>query len=126
MEALCILIVEDDAIIGKFLSEMLEAMGHTVCAVEAGEAGAVTAASRCRPGLMIVDVALADGSGISAVVEILKNGFVPHFFITGDARDVRAKLPDAIVVQKPFFEAQLGAAIAAALAVTNIASTPAH
>ena len=49
MAALRVLVVEDDAIIGALLAEMLEGMGHDVCAVEATEADAVTAAARCGP-----------------------------------------------------------------------------
>ena len=48
MKALRILIVEDDALIGMLLAEMLEDMGHGLCAIEATEADAVTAVIRCR------------------------------------------------------------------------------
>ena len=47
--------VEDDLMIGMLLAEMLEAMGHDVCAIEATEADAVTAVAQYRPDLMIVD-----------------------------------------------------------------------
>lgn len=113
MNALCILVVEDDPVIGMCLSETLEAMGHTVCAVERTEGGAVAAALRYQPNLMIVDSMLGQGSGIAAVAEILRSGFIAHLFITGDVRSVRAKVPHAIIVQKPFFEGELAAAIAA-------------
>src|SRR5271167_3062294 len=79
-----VLVIEDDAIIGMFLSEMLIDLGYEVCAIEATEAEAVAAADRCRPGLMIVDALLGNGSGISAVATILRTGPVPHLFVTGD------------------------------------------
>src|ERR1700735_1465116 len=50
-----VLVIEDDAIIGMFLGEMLADLGYEVCAIEATEDEAVAAADRCRPGLMIVD-----------------------------------------------------------------------
>ena len=50
MKVLRILVVEDDALIGMLLAEVLVGMGHEVCAIEANEADAVAAAARCRPG----------------------------------------------------------------------------
>jgi two-component system, response regulator PdtaR len=111
MKALRVLVMEDNAMIGMHLAEMLEEMGHGVCAIEATEADAVAAAVRCRPDLMIVDVRLSDGSGVSAVEEILRTGPVPHLFVSGDISAVKALRPDAVVVQKPFREADLARAI---------------
>jgi two-component system, response regulator PdtaR len=74
MKALRILVAEDDTIVGMLLGELLKEMGHDVCAIETTEADAVAAAVRCRPDLMIIDVRLGDGSGISAVKEILRTG----------------------------------------------------
>jgi DNA-binding response OmpR family regulator len=111
MKALSVLVIEDDALIGALLAEMLEDLGHGVCAVEATEADAVTAAKRYKPDLMIVDARLGEGSGVSAVHEILRTGFVPHFFVSGDAARVRALRPKAEVIQKPFREPELLAAI---------------
>ncbi|MFG1314696.1 response regulator [Xanthobacter autotrophicus] len=97
-----ILIVEDDFMIGTHLAEMLEDMGHEVCAVESTEAEAVAAADRCRPDLLIVDAWLREGSGISAVETICRSRQVPHVFVSGDAASVKAVLPAAVVVEKPF------------------------
>ena len=92
MPALRILLVEDEAIVAMLFADLLVAMGHEVCAIEATEAGAVTAAVRCRPDLMIVDVHLMDGNGASAVAAILRAGFVPHVFVSGDPlRDATAR-----------------------------------
>ena len=115
MKALRILVVEDNALIGMLLAEMLQEMGHEVCAIEATEAEAVAAADRCRPDLMIVDARLGDGSGVSAVERIRRGGSVPHLFISGDIWKVTALRPDAVVVQKPFREADLARAIQRAL-----------
>jgi CheY-like chemotaxis protein len=115
MTALRVLVVEDDAEIGDLLTEMLEEMGHSVCAVAATEADAVKAAAREKPDLMMVDVALGQGSGIAAMDEILRTGFVLSFFMSGNVAKVRAKRPDAAVLEKPFQEKQLKDAIEQAL-----------
>ncbi len=111
MKALRILVVEDDILIGMLLAEMLEGMGHDVCAVEATEADAVTAALQYKPDLMIVDARLGDGSGVSAVEQILRTGPVPHLFVSGETSKVKALRPDAVVIQKPFLETDLARAI---------------
>jgi len=116
MSALRILVVEDDALIGMLLAELLGEMGHDVCAIEATEADAVAAAARCRPNLMIVDARLGDESGISAVDEILCTGPIPHVFISGDPSRIQLVRPDAVVVQKPFGVSEIVRAMRRALA----------
>jgi two-component system, response regulator PdtaR len=112
MKALRVLVVEDDAMIGMLLADMLKQMGHGICAVEATEADAVSAAVRCRPDLVIADARLGEGSGISAVEEMLRIRPVPYMFVSGDSTaSIKARKPDAVVVQKPFHEADLAKAI---------------
>ena len=82
-KAVRVLIVEDEAMIAMMLAEVLRELGHEICATEATEAGAVAAAARHHPDLMIVDECLRQGSGISAVEEIIRFGFIPHVFVTG-------------------------------------------
>ena len=121
MQALRVLVVEDDPMIGMLLAEMLKAMGHDVCAIETTEAAAVTAAAQYRPDLMVVDARIDDGSGVSAVDRILRTGFVPHLFISGNISNIRALRPDAVVLEKPFRELELTRAIQRAI---DIAATP--
>jgi len=115
MKSLRILVVEDNAMIGALLSEMLDDMGHKVCGVETNSANAVAAAARCKPDLMIVDVRLGDSCGLAAVEEVLRNGFVPHVFVTGDSLRSLSLGPRAVLIQKPFREADIAAAIHRAL-----------
>jgi CheY-like chemotaxis protein len=115
MRALRVLIVEDEAVIAMLFAEVLASMGHDVCAIEATEADAVAAAIRCRPDLMIVDARLRDGSGVSAVEKILRTGFIPHVFVSGDTFEIQAVRPSAVVIRKPFFESDLVQAIQRAL-----------
>jgi CheY-like chemotaxis protein len=116
MKALRVLVVEDDALIAMLLSELLAGMGHDVCATAGTEAEAIMAATRYRPDLMIVDAGLGRGNGVSAVEEILRAGPLAHLFLSGDTDRVRRRRPDAVVVSKPFREAELARAIDAALA----------
>jgi FixJ family two-component response regulator len=64
---------------------------------------------------MIVDAQLSQGNGVSAVDEILRSGFVPHLFITGDTKHVLAQKSDAVALEKPFREPELAQAIQRAL-----------
>ena len=109
MTALRVILVEDDAVTGTLLAETLVGLGCDVCTVEATEAGAVAAAAQHKPDLMIVDVQLASGSGPTAMATIAHAGPVPHMFITGHG--VQAALPGAVVLSKPFREADLIQAI---------------
>ncbi len=109
MTSLRVLVVEDDAMIGVLLADMLGEMGYNVCAIAATEDAAVADAARCNPGLMIVDEQLLEGSGTSAVERILRSGPVPCVFISG--APVRPNRPGATVLQKPFLEADLVRAI---------------
>jgi CheY-like chemotaxis protein len=108
--ALCILVVDDDALIGMLLAEMLEVLGHSVCATPRTERDAIAAAKRHRPELVIMDIKLAQGNGPSAMREIICAGPMPHFFITGDGTS--RLTAGALVLEKPFTEAELVKAIA--------------
>jgi CheY-like chemotaxis protein len=110
-----ILVVEDEAIIGMLLSEVLAGMGHDVIGVAATEAAAVALAAEYLPDLLIVDAGLTSGNGLSAVDAIIADRFVPYLFTTGDALKVRLRKPDAIILEKPFHEAELAEAIERAL-----------
>jgi two-component system, response regulator PdtaR len=127
MKALRVLIAEDDALIAILLAELLAGMGHDVCATAATEAEAVIAATRHGPDLMIVDEGLArGGSGVSAVEEILRAGPRAHVFLSGDTEKVRGRRPDAIVVRKPFRQAELARAIDLALAAASRTNQKSH
>jgi DNA-binding response OmpR family regulator len=108
--ALRVLVVEDDALIAMMYAELLVETGYAVCAIETTQAGTVAAVGRDKPDLMIVDAGLRDGSGISAVAEILRSGFIPHLFVTGDPGAVLASRPGAVILQKPFRDSELAQA----------------
>jgi DNA-binding response OmpR family regulator len=113
MQPLRILVIEDDALIGMLLADLLEGMGHDVVAIAATEDAAVAAAERFRPEFMTVDARLRDGNGVDAVGRIERHGAVPHVFISGGLSDLAR--PGAIVLQKPFVEQELVRAMHRAL-----------
>lgn len=110
-----IMVVEDEVYLGALFGEVLESMGFVVCAIETTEARAIAAAELCKPDIMLVDVQLADGNGLSAVAEILRSNFVPHVFYSGDISGVQASRPGAIAIQKPFRVSDLAQALERAL-----------
>ena len=121
MKPLTVLIIEDDALIGLLLAELLAVMGHVVCATAMSEAEAIDAARRHKPDLLIADGRLRSGDGVSAVIEILRHAPVPHFFVSGAPGDIVARYPAAIVVRKPFGESSLATAIDDALQAASTA-----
>jgi len=108
-----VLVVDDDAVIGMLLAEMLGEMGLDVCGIEMTERGAIDAALRLIPDLIIVDAGLASGSGVAAMAAIERRGRIPHVFMSG-AR-VLADLHGAPMLLKPFSEEALEAAIRLAM-----------
>jgi len=110
---LCVLLIEDDALIGDLLRELITDMGHYVCAIEPTEAGAVAAAGRYGPQLIIVDVGLAHGgSGIAAIDRIQRTQAVPCLLMTGGTAQ---GMSGRIVLRKPFSTAELQRAMQRAL-----------
>jgi len=117
MAALSVLVVEDDAMIAMFLAEMLEDMGYQVCTIAATEKDAVAVATRCKPGLMIVDEQLGEGPGTPAVEQILLTGSVPCVFIS-DAPEIWDR-QSSTILRKPFSIKDLARAIETAVGVVN-------
>jgi CheY-like chemotaxis protein len=111
MEGLRILIVEDDVTVGPLLAEILEDLGHVVCAVEIDVGDAVPASARWRPDLMIVDVGLGEVRGAAEIAKILRDGSLPCVFVTDDILRVPSRVPGAVLIRKPFRAPDIVAAI---------------
>ncbi len=101
-------------LIAMDLADLLGAMGHDVCHIATTEADAVAAALRWAPDLLIVDGNLTEGSGVSAMRQILACGSVAHFYISGDPIQLLKAVPDAVVLAKPFTMHALASAMARA------------
>jgi|JI10StandDraft_1071094.scaffolds.fasta_scaffold1669424_1 CheY-like chemotaxis protein len=115
MRPLRILIAEDEAVIALLLEEVLSAMGHEVCANLTTAEDAVAAAAEHEPDLLIIDAGLGDGSGIDAAAQIHAARPVAHIFMTGNVAAVRSQCPHALILEKPFHEADLQSAIERAI-----------
>ncbi len=105
------MIIEDETMIGIFLSEFLEEMGYRVCAIASTQKDAVAAAAEHMPDLIIVDAKLQSGSGISAMQEILRERFVPHVFMSGYSSNELDLDPRSVFLHKPFSQIALEQAI---------------
>ena len=113
------LIIEDDQPTAQLLTFMLEDMGMEVCGSEATESGAISAATKCHPELMIVDINLRVGTGTGAVNEILSHGYIPHIFVSADLSQLKDSHPDAIMLSKPYVYVQMVDAIQRAVVARN-------
>lgn len=120
LKASRVLILEDECIIAMLLARVLTDMGHGVAGIVSSVAGALVAVERSRPDLMIVDARLRDGSGILAVREIIRSGFVPHIFVSGDDCRSLALRPGSAALEKPYRDTDLAEAIQRVLSVVLI------
>jgi CheY-like chemotaxis protein len=110
------LIIEDEPVIGLLLQQILGTMGHVTVGIEGTEAGAVAAAERLLPSLLLVDFRLRQGTGAGALQRILAARFVPHVLMSGDGLEL-AGTPGCARIQKPFSDRDLERAIAQATGV---------
>ncbi|MFN3352156.1 MAG: response regulator [Brevundimonas sp.] len=113
-----VLIIEDEAIISADIESLVRELGHGVSATATTRDEAVEAVARHRPGLVLADIQLADGSsGIDAVKDILGQHDVPVIFITAfPERLLTGERPEpTFLITKPFQPETVKAAISQAL-----------
>lgn len=120
-----VLIIEDEPLIAMDLSGIVQELGHEVAAVARTRTDAVEAALREKPGLVLADIQLADGSsGIDAVKDILAGFALPVIFITAfPQRLLTGERPEpTFLLTKPFDPRTVKAAISQALFFNSTAS----
>jgi CheY-like chemotaxis protein len=113
-----VLIIEDEPLIAIDIQMLVEELGHRVVTIARTHGEAVTAAEEMKPGLILADIQLADGSsGLEAVNQILSNFSVPVIFITAyPERFLTGTPPEpAFLITKPFGVDSLKAVISQAL-----------
>jgi DNA-directed RNA polymerase specialized sigma24 family protein len=113
-----VLIIEDEPVIAADIEALVRELGHKVIDIAATRGEAVDAISRHRPGLVLADIQLADGSsGIDAVKDILGKFDVPVIFITAfPERLLTGERPEpTFLITKPFQPETVKAAIGQAL-----------
>lgn len=121
--ATSVLIIEDELFIAVQLEQLVTDLGHWVQGIARTRNEALTAVEKMqqfltRPGLILADIQLADGSsGIDAVNDILGNGSIPVVFITGYPEKLLTGrgLEPTYLLNKPFTDDALKAVISQAL-----------
>lgn len=108
MSKVTVLIADDDTSLLKAMECRLESLGYQVFTTQDGYQ-ALAIARREHPDLLILDISMPAGSGVSVLHRIRaidEIADVPVIFITGhDTRTIQAEtggLINAVVLQKPF------------------------
>jgi CheY-like chemotaxis protein len=114
-----VLIIEDEMFIAMDLESLVQQLGHNVIGVARthGEALEIVKKKK-KPGLILADIQLADGSsGLDAVNELLRSFEVPVIFITAyPERFLTGERPEpAFLIAKPFQPAMVSAIASQAL-----------
>jgi DNA-directed RNA polymerase specialized sigma24 family protein/CheY-like chemotaxis protein len=113
-----VLIIEDETFIAMDIEALVESLGHRVIGVARTHSEAIALARQKRPGLILADIQLADGSsGLDAVNELLSTFEVPVIFITAyPERFLTGQRPEpAFLIAKPFQLAVVSAVASQAL-----------
>ncbi|MFC4290973.1 response regulator [Sphingorhabdus arenilitoris] len=113
-----VLIIEDEPLISMELEQIVRDLGHDIAGTAATHKDALTAVEKTRPGLVLADIQLADGSsGIDAVQDIVRQSPVPVIFITAfPEKLLTGDRPEpAFLITKPFQTSAVKAAISQAL-----------
>jgi DNA-directed RNA polymerase specialized sigma24 family protein len=123
-----VLIIEDEPLIALDIQTLVEQLGHDVTTIARTHREAVRAALSGRPGLILADIQLADGSsGLDAVNEILGIQEVPVVFITAfPERFLTGQAPEpAFLITKPFSADSVRAVVSQALFFDRKSQRPA-
>ena len=113
-----VLIIEDEALIAQDIEFIAQDLGHRVIGVARTHQEALALAQTKRPGLILADIQLADGtSGLNAVNELLQSFSAQVIFITAyPERLLTGERPEpAFLISKPYKTDVVKATISQAL-----------
>lgn len=113
-----VVIIEDEPLIALDLEQLVTDLGHRVVKIARTAQQAVDAVKGFRPGLVLADIHLADGSsGLDAVNEILRTFSLPVIFVTAyPQRLLTGTRPEpTFLITKPFHPDNVKAVISQAL-----------
>lgn len=112
----CVLVAEDELIIGVDLCDTVEEAGYEVEGPYDRASSAIDAIERRKPDLAILDVRLEDGE-VFSLAEKLMEANVPVIFHSGEysAREVNGRYPRAHALAKPCPPNQMIATVREAL-----------
>lgn len=114
------LVIEDEALVAFLIEDILREQGFAEIEVAATESEATSLAEKFLPDLVTADARLASGCGINAALAICSEREVPVVFITGNATQVRLRIHEPIIVEKPFSGEELAAAVVLARAAPGV------
>lgn len=105
------LIIEDELVIAFSIEEALRQIGYTTFEIATSVDQAVEAAERQCPDLIITNHRIAGGTGTDAVLAICSDKAIPVVFVSASGPEIRDRLPDALIVDKPFTLPRLESAV---------------
>jgi DNA-directed RNA polymerase specialized sigma24 family protein len=100
-----VLIIEDEPLVAMDLEAAMEEIGHRVLGIASTRDEALRMIAGRKPGLLLVDIQLADGSsGIDTANDMLTNFSAPTIFITAfPERLLTGEKPEPVfLITKPF------------------------
>lgn len=112
------MIIEDEPLIALDLEHIVSDIGHHVVGVARTKDEATSMAERVKPGIVLADVQLADGSsGVDAVNEILGDADIPIIFITAYPERLLTghSAEPTFIITKPFRAEMVKAVVSQAL-----------
>jgi DNA-directed RNA polymerase specialized sigma24 family protein len=113
-----VVVIEDEQLIALDLEKIVTSLGHRVVKIARTERQAIDAVKRARPGLILADIELADGSsGLDAVKEILRTFSVPVVFVTAYPKQLLTgtRPEPTFLITKPFHPDNVKAIVSQAL-----------
>jgi CheY-like chemotaxis protein len=113
-----VLIIEDEPAIAMDLEALVTDLGHKVTRVSRTRREALAAIAETKPGLVLADIRLADGSsGLDAANDILRELSIPIIFITAYPEGLLTgrKPEPTYLIPKPFRPETVTAVISQAL-----------
>lgn len=122
-----VLVIEDESVIALDLASIAKELGHVVLPVAITHQEALEIAEREKPGLILADIQLSDGSsGIEAVRDILARRHIPVVFITAyPERLLTGQRPEpTFLISKPFLPSTVKAIVSQALFLHPPSSAP--
>jgi CheY-like chemotaxis protein/DNA-directed RNA polymerase specialized sigma24 family protein len=122
-----VLIIEDEMVIALDLEQLVENLGHRTIGIARTRAEAIELSRVRRPGLILADIQLADGSsGLEAVNDLLNSFEVPVIFISAHPeRFLTGERPEpAFLISKPYQQSTVSAVVSQALFFERNARQP--
>jgi CheY-like chemotaxis protein len=121
-----VFLVEDEALIGMMLADMIEQLGHRVVAEAANIQDGQTLAQTADYDLAVLDINIG-GHRIDSVAEIVDRRGLPFFFVSGYGSGGRPEqFSDRPLLQKPVMGRKLGDTINSILSISDIECAAEH